>query len=83
MQASLQEARIAVYIEKVKGEQKQDVERAFVNRGKLQLRPQYQVLGVRESDWFTMTSEQRKKHLNKVQSIAVSNLHDREKKHLV
>ena len=73
---------LPVFIEKVKelvSEQKQDVERALVNCGKLQLRPQYQALGVRESDWLIMNSEQRKKHLDKVQSIAVSDLHDREK----
>ena len=74
---------LPVFIEKVKelvSEQKQDVERALVNRGKLQLRSQYQALGVRESDWFTMNSQQRKQHLNKLHSINVMSMtHDREK----
>ena len=72
---------LPVFIEKVKelvSEQKQDVERALINRGKLQLRCQYQALGVREGDWFTMNSQQRK-HLDKLHSITVMNMHDGEK----
>ena len=73
---------LPVFIEKVKelvSEQRQDVERALVNRGKLQLRCQYQALGVREGDWFTMNSQQRKQHLDKLHSITVMNTHDPEK----
>ena len=49
-----------------------------VNRGKLRLRSQYQALGVQESNWFTMNSQQRKQHLNKLHSISVINMHNRE-----
>lgn len=55
-------------------EQKQEAERALVNRGKCQLRSQYKHLEVQESSWFSMNAQQRKKHFSKFHTIAVSDV---------
>ena len=55
-------------------EQNREVERAIVNRGKWRLRSQYQFLEVPESVWFTMSMQQRQKHLSKVHSALVSDV---------
>ena len=63
-----------MFIEKVEelvAEQQKEVERAIINRGKYQLQADYRYLQVPESEWFTMTSQQRVKHINKVQSVSV------------
>ena len=64
------------FIQKLKelcDEQQREVERAVVCRGKYRLRPQYRHLEVPESKWFTMSREQRKQHLSKVNDHLVSN----------
>ena len=57
-------------------EQKQEVERAVVNRGKWRFRSQYQFLQVQESVWFTMNAQQRQKHLSRVHSISLAEAED-------
>lgn len=51
-------------------EQEREVERALICRGKYRLRPQYRQLEVDESKWFSMTKDQRVKHLKKVGETA-------------
>lgn len=59
---------VPVFIDKVKElieEQEREVEWAVINRGKYCFRQQYHFLEVEEGKWFTMSSEQRVKHLSK------------------
>lgn len=55
-------------------EQKREVERAVICRGKFRLRPQYRHLEVSENKWFKMTREQRTQHLKRVDRISVSDI---------
>lgn len=55
-------------------EQNREVKRAIVNRGKWRLRSHYQFLEVPESVWFTMSMQQRQKHLSKAHSAIVSDV---------
>lgn len=67
--------QLPAFIEKVKDlidEQLHEVERAIVGRGKWRFRPQYKFLEISESVWFTMTAQQRQKHLSRVHSISLS-----------
>jgi hypothetical protein len=57
-------------------EQKQEVERAVVNRGKWRLRSQYRFLEIQESVWFTMNAQQRQKHLSRVHSVSLAEAED-------
>ena len=55
---------LPLFIEKVKelvNEQRREVERAVIGRGKYRISEQYQFLAVPESQWFLMTPTQRKK----------------------
>ena len=66
---------LPVFIGKVKelaAEQQMELERAIIGRGKYQLRERYQFLHVTESKWFTMNTQQRARHLSKVQSLAMA-----------
>ena len=70
---------LPVFIDKVKelaAEQQMELERAVVGRGKYQFQEKYRFLQVTESKWFTMNAQQRTKHLSKVQSLAVTEVHD-------
>ena len=49
-------------------EQQREVERAVIGRGKYQIKQQYQHLEVDERKWFSMNTEQRKKHFSLVKS---------------
>jgi hypothetical protein len=67
-------SELPLFIEKIKEvvtEQQKEVERAIINRGKYQFQTDYRYLQVAESEWFTMNSQQRVKHINKVQSVSV------------
>ena len=57
-------------------EQKQEVERAVVNRGKWRFRSQCQFLQVQESVLFTMNAQQRQNHLSRVHSISLAEAED-------
>lgn len=61
-------------VQELVDEQNREVERAIVNRGKWRLRSQYQFLEVPERVWFTMSVQQRQKHLSKVHSALVSDV---------
>jgi len=70
---------LPVFVNKVKelvAEQQKELERAVINRGKYQFREQYRFLQVPESKWFSMTTQQRAKHLTKVQSLAVTEVQE-------
>lgn len=70
---------LPVFIAKVKelaAEQQMELERAVVSRGKYQFQEKYRFLQVTESKWFTMNAQQRTKHLSKVQSLAVTEVHE-------
>ena len=70
---------LPVFIDKVKelaAEQQMELERAVVGWGKYQFQEKYRFLQVTESKWFTMNAQQRTKHLSKVQSLAVTEVHD-------
>ena len=74
-----QKQQLPMFIEKVQelvAEQKQEVERAVVNRGKWRLRSQYRYLGVQEQAWFTMTAQQRQRHLSRVHSVSLMEADD-------
>ena len=74
-----QKQQLPMFIEKVQelvAEQKQEVERAVVNRGKWRLRSQYRYLGVQEQVWFTMTAQQRQRHLSWVHSVSLMEADD-------
>ena len=67
-------SKFPTFVDKVKElikEQQKEVERAVIGRGKYKLEYQYQSLGVPESKWFVMTSQQRNTHLSKLQSAAL------------
>ena len=71
---------LPLFIEKVKelvNEQRREVERAVIGRGKYRISEQYQFLAVPESQWFPMTPTQRKKHLSKFHTAAVKDPKDR------
>ena len=57
-------------------EQQREVERAVIGRGKYQLREQYKYLEIPEHKWFLMSSEQRKKHLARLQCVPVVDSRD-------
>lgn len=70
---------LPVFVNKVKElvtEQQKELERAVINRGKYQFWKQYRFLQVPESKWFSMTTQQRAKHLTKVQSLAVTEVQE-------
>ncbi len=72
---SYKQSELPAFIDHVKqliNEQEKEVERAVIKRGKYRFRKQYRFLEVEEGKWFTMSSEQRQRHLAKVQSAAVS-----------
>ena len=67
---------LPVFISKVKEtiqEQQREVERALIGRGKYELREQYKHLQIAEHKWFSMSSDQRKNHLSRVQCLTVCN----------
>ena len=69
------QSELPEFINKVKEvitEQQREVERAVISRGKYQFREQYKHLEISEMKWFSMSSEQRKKHLNQLQHVQVS-----------
>ena len=57
-------------------EQQHETEKAVIGRGKYRFRPEYKHLEVSETMWFSMTREQRLKHLKKVEMVPVSNVGD-------
>lgn len=57
-------------------EQYKEVERAIIDRGKYQFRPQYRFLQVAENKWFKMNTQQGTKHVSKVQSLAIEDEHE-------
>ena len=68
---------LPAFIEKLKElekEQQSELERAIIGRGKYRLREQYRFLEISETKWFQMTSQQRKEHLLKLQSVSVKAL---------
>ena len=70
---------LPVFVNKVKelvAEQQKELERAVINRGKYQFREQHRFLQVPESKWFSITTQQRAKHLTKVQSLAVTEVQE-------
>ena len=69
------QSELPQFIDKVKeviAEQQREVERAIINRGKYRFREQYKYLEISEMKWFAMNSEQRKKHLQQLQNVQVS-----------
>ena len=48
------------------------MEKAVLGSGKYSLQPQYSELGVDQSKWFSMSKEQRKRHLKKLNKIQVT-----------
>ena len=70
---------LPLFIEKVKelvNEQRREVERAVIGRGKYRILEQYQSFIVPESQWFLMTPAQRKNHLSKFHTAAVKDPND-------
>lgn len=70
-----QRSELSKFVDKLKElirEQQKEVEKAIIGRGKYQLKQQYQFLEISESKWFIMSSDQRKKHLSKLQSLSVN-----------
>ena len=61
-------------VQELVDEQNREEERAVVNRRKWRLRSQYQFFEVPERVWFTMSMQQRQKHLSKVHSALVSDV---------
>ena len=64
------QSELPEFIDKVKEvitEQQREVERAVISRGKYHFREQYKHLEISEMKWFSMNSEQRKKHLHQLQ----------------
>ena len=57
-------------------EQEREVEKAVIGRGKYCLRAEYRHLEISEKKWFSMTCEQRVKHLKKVAATSVSDIGD-------
>lgn len=69
-----EKSSLPVFVDKVKeliAEQQKELERAVVNRGKYKFRQQYEFFQISETQWFTMTTQQRAKHLAKIQSADV------------
>ena len=67
-------SELPAFIDKVKelvNKQQKELERAVIGKAKYQMKQQYQYLQVTESKWFLMTPEQRKKHLTKLESVAL------------
>lgn len=68
---------LPAFIDKLKElerEQQSELERAIIGRGKYRFREQYKFLEISESKWFQMSSQQRKEHLLKLQSVSVKPL---------
>ena len=69
------QSQLPEYISKVKeviAEQQREVEWAIISRGKYQFQEQYRYLEISEMKWFSMNSEQWKKHLHQLQHVEVS-----------
>ena len=69
------QSELPEFIDKVKEvitEQQREVERAVISRGKYHFQEQYKHLEISEMKWFSMNSEQRKKHLHQLQHEQVS-----------
>ena len=59
-------------MKKLVQEQKQEVERAIVNRDRCRLRKQYQFLQLDKNVWFIMSVQERQKQLSRINSITLS-----------
>lgn len=57
-------------------DQRQEIERAIINRGKYTLKSQYKHLEVAESKWFRMSRAQRDAHLRKFAQAQVAAVSD-------
>ena len=53
-------------------DQQREVEKAVIGCGKYSLQSQYIELGVDQSKWFSMSKEQRKRHLKKLNEMPVT-----------
>ncbi len=63
-------------VKEVCEEQEREIECAVVRRGKYKFRPQYKHLELSEAKWFSMSRDQRVKHLKKVNSLSVCDVKD-------
>ena len=55
-------------------DQATEVEKSLIDRGKFELREQYQSFKVPESKWFAMTQPQRQQHLTKFAAASLSDI---------
>ena len=68
------------FVDKLKqviDDQEKEIEKAVIQRGKYKFKAEYKHLEIPESQWYKMTSQQRKKHLDRIfhtQSITTSSL---------
>jgi hypothetical protein len=59
------------HLKDVVDEQERELERAIIKRGKFRFKEEYSHLEVEESQWFSMTPQQRQIHMKKVASARV------------
>ena len=73
---NFKKTELPLFIENVKDlvkEQRKEIERAIIGRGKYELKKGYKFLEVPEEKWFLMNASQRQSHLAKLQSVSIIN----------
>ena len=69
------QSQLLEFVEKLKqviDDQEKEVEKAVIQRGKYRFKSQFKHLEVAEGQWYKMTSQQRKKHLDRVAHASVN-----------
>ena len=59
------------HLKQIIDEQDRELERAVIGRGKYEFVEEYKFLEIKEINWFKMTREQRKKHIQKVANVQI------------
>ena len=73
-------AQVPEFVDKMKGlmeEQRLEIERAVVGTGEYRLRKEYHYLTVESSVWFKMTTEQRKRKIDKFMKAPLQKVFNR------
>ena len=55
-------------------EQQREIERAIIGRGKYEFTKEYKYLEISEDKWFKMTTQQRERHIQKVNNTLFTQL---------
>ena len=70
------ECQLVEFVQKLKqvvDDQEKEVEKAVIQRGKYRFKSQFKHLEVSEVQWYKMTPQQRRKHLDRVARASVGN----------